>query len=189
MPTCARRVLLRQPSRIDDLLCGAARILRLPDFVQAMRMVCDQLRDPELDPEHVGRFAAGVDALAELNQSLAHLLGDHSRWQDIDLELHMIEFSRAARHEEIEMSWPSLAPRIEQLCQDVSEPWAADLQADCRGLASALEERNPRKIADSFQSCRRRAGFRFYQIDCDLKSQCEELGKVAVPLRTVLEVM
>jgi hypothetical protein len=184
-----RRVLLRQPSRIDDLLCGAARTLRLPDLVQTMRAVFDGLHDPELDPEHVGRFAAGVDALAELNQSLAHLLGAHSRWQDIDLDLHMIEFSRAARHEEVEMSWPSLAPRIEQLCQDVSEPWAADLQADCRGLASALEERNPRKIVDAFQSCRRRAGFRFYQIDCDLKSQCEELGKVAVPLRTVLEVM
>lgn len=184
-----RRVLMRQPSRIDDLLCGAARTLRLPDLVQAMRTVCDELRDPELDPEHVGRFEAGVEALAELNQRLAQLLGAHSRWQDIDLELHMIEFSRAARHEEVEMSWPSLVPRIEQLCQDVSEPWAADLQTDCRGLASALTERNPRKIADFFQSCRRRAGFRFYQIDCDLKGQCEELGKVAVPLRTVLEMM
>jgi hypothetical protein len=181
-------VLQRQPSRIDDLLFATARTLRLPDLVQALRTVCDKLRDPELDPDLVRRFEAGVEALAELNQSLAYFLRAHNRWQDIDLELHMLEFSRA-QHEEIEISWPSLQPRIEQLCQDVSEPWAASLQADCRRLASALTERNPRKISDSFQSCRRRAGLRFYEIDCDLKDQCKELSDVGVPLKTVLEVM
>jgi hypothetical protein len=183
-----RRVLQLQPSRIDDLLFASARTLRLPDLVRAMQAVFDKLYDPELDPELVRNFEAGVDALAELNQSLAYLLGVHRRWQDIDLVLHMLEFS-LAQGKEIEISWPSLHPRIEQLCQDVSEPWAAALQTDCGLLASALTERNPRKISDSFQNCRRRAGLRFYEVDCDLKDQCKELSDVGIPLKTVLEVM
>ena len=186
------RVLSTQPSYIDTQLNDAARALRLPQLVQALRLLCDGLGGAALDSAQVRSFEAGVAALAELNQNLAHLVIDHNRWQRADLELRKIETNLEKHPKELEYSWPTLSRKLVSLC-GAAEPWASDLDADRERLTQALAvqdaERDPAQIGDLFWSCRRQAGLRFSQVDLALKEQCDELRKIAAPLADVLMML
>lgn len=180
------RLLTVQPSRINTLLNQAARTLRLPELTQALAKVCENLTTLDLDPEKVGQFQTGVETLANLDKGLAVLIGDHDRWQAIDVELRRLEASFEQDFVELEMSWPDLKAKAEPLYLGLTDEWGVAMKKESDGLDEALAANNPPKVKRSFRNYRRRAGDRFYRVDVDLKALCSELRKIGGPLASVL---
>ncbi len=183
------RVLAIQPSLINTRLNEAARTLRLPGLVEALTAVRDHVASLELDADKVDQFREGVDALSALDQRLSTLVGDHDRWQVIDLELRRIEATARQDTMELEMSWPSLQEMVAPLYAESDEPWAESLAKDAEALDAAIQEGNPAKIGRYFRRYRRQAGDRFYHVDVDLKELCEGLRQVGEPLTGIMELI
>jgi hypothetical protein len=183
------RVLAIQPSQINTRLNDAARALRLPALVAALTSVRDQLAQLDLDVAKMRQFDAGVEALANLNQSLAALVDEHDRWQIVDLELRRIEAAMRNDTMELEMSWPSLKEMTAPLYGGVEDEWVKSISADATALDDALAQDNPAKIKRFFWRYRRRAGDRFYRVDVDLLELCEALREVGGPLTSVLNMI
>ncbi|MGD9099713.1 MAG: hypothetical protein PVF45_04480 [Anaerolineae bacterium] len=183
------RVLAVQPSQINTRLNMAARALRLSALVEAMTFLSDNLERADLNPEQVGRFEAGVDALVSLNDNLAAFVEEHDRWQAVDMELRRIGANM--RHDlfELEMSWPDLKVRAESLYGGSGEKWAVSFQADSHHLDEAIAAENPARIKRYFRRFLRHAGTRFYRVDVGLKRLCEDLRKVGEPLTEVMRMI
>jgi hypothetical protein len=183
------RVLAIQPSQINTRLNAAARALRLPALLEAMGRVSDNLARLDLDPERVGQFEAGVDALVSLNESLTALVGDHDRWQVVDLELRRIEANMEQGTMELEMSWPDLKAMTEPLYSDSAEEWAVAFRKDSDHLDDAIAAENPARIKRHFRRFSRHADARFQRVDSILKRLCEDLRKVGEPLASVMRMI
>jgi hypothetical protein len=183
-----KRVLDRHPTRINERLNAAARALRLTTIEQGLRSIRTDLRRLKLPRHQVRRFENGVNALGDLNQSLAQLVEDHDRWQAIDLELRRIEAVMSHDLEELKSSWPELRAKVDPLCHQSGASWAEHIQRDGRHLDKALASRNPIQIRHCFQRYRRRVGNRFYQVDADLKALCHELRYVGQPLASTFNI-
>jgi hypothetical protein len=183
------RVLAIQPSRINTSLNTAARALRLPALVKAMTCVRDNLAHGELDPEKTSQFKDGVEALANLERSLAVLVRTHNDWQELDLELRRIEANLEQDIFELEMSWLDLKAMAESLYSTTIDNWALSFKKDSDNLDSAIAAQNPAKVKRCFRSYRSRAGQRFHRVDVDLKRLCGNLRIVGEPLASVLRMI
>jgi len=183
------RVLAIQPSHINTRLNVTARALRLPALVEALTHVRDNLARFDLDPEKVGQFEAGVEALARLDERLTALVDDHDSWQVVDLELRRIEAAMGQDMMELEMSWPALKAMIEPLYTGSAEEWAESLKTGAEALGSAIEEDNPARTRRYFWRFRRQADDRFYRVNVDLKTLCGDLRKVGEPLTSVMSMI
>lgn len=177
-----RRVLDRHPARINERLNAVLRTLRLAAVEQAMLSIRQDLRRLKLPPQQVRRFERGVRALSALSLQLAQLVEDHDRWQAIDLDLRRIEALLNHDLGEIQASWPDVRAKVDPLCRQSGAAWAEWIRRDSRDVDRALASRNPVQIRQSFLRYRRRVGNRFYQVDADLKSLCQELRAVGQPL-------
>ncbi len=184
-----KRVLDRQPTRINERLNAAARALRLVAIAQSMLSIRKELRRLKLAPQQVKRFETGVTALGDLGDNLTRLVEDHDRWQAIDLELRRIEAVMGHDLGEIKLSWPELRAKVDPLCQQSGAIWAEWIRCDSRDLDKALASKNPNQIRQCFQRYRRRVGNRFYQVDTDLKSLCHELRSVGQPLASTFTIL
>jgi hypothetical protein len=183
------RVLAVQPSQINTRLNASARALRLPALVEALTYVCDSLERLDLEADKVRQIEAGVEALANLSQSLAALVQDHDSWQVVDLELRRVEVAMQGDMMELEMSWPILKEMTEPLYADLSDEWARSLQADAQALDEAIAQRNLARTRRYFWRFRRRAGDRFFRVDTDLKGLCGDLRQIGEPLTTVMSMI
>lgn len=183
------RILAIQPSRINTNLNAAAKALRLPALVNAMNAIWKKLAEANLNQEKIQQFQKSVAVLAELNQRLAALVIGHDYWQEFDLELRRIEANLDKDLIELEMSWPDLRERTEDLLDPTADQWTLAFQQDSQNLDAALNAHNPVKIKRYFRNYRRRASERFYQVDVTLKRLCEELREVGEPLASVLRMI
>jgi hypothetical protein len=184
------RVLAIQPSRINTNLNSAARTLRLPTLVSAMKFIFDKLARSNLDRDKIRQFQEGVEVLAELNERLIALVNGHDYWQELDLELRRIEGNLEKYSIELEMSWPDLKARTDVLfAGEIRDPWTVAFEQDGQNLDLALNAQNPAKIKRYFRMYRRRASDRFYRVDASLKRLCEELREVGEPLASVLRII
>jgi Effector-associated domain 10 len=184
------RVLAIQPSRINTNLNSAARTLRLPTLVSAMKFICDKLVKSNLDRDKIWQFQEGVEVLAELKERLIALVIGHDYWQELDLELRRIEANLEQDSIELEMSWPDLKERTDVLfAGEPGDPWTVSFQQDSQNLDLALNAQNPVKIKRYFRMYRRRASDRFFQVDVSLKRLCDELREVGEPLASVLRMI
>jgi hypothetical protein len=183
------RVLAVQPSRVNTRLNTAARTLRLPALVDAMACVSDNLASLDLDPEKVGHFEAGVDALVSLSHGLATLVDEHDRWQAIDLELRRVEANMGQDITELAISWPDLKAMTEPLCSGSADEWITSFRKDSDNLDRAIAYQNPTRIKRCFRRYRRQAGLRFHRVDVALKSLCDDLRKVGEPLASVMRLI
>jgi len=184
-----KRVLNLQPSLINTHLNDAARALRLPTLMKALTQVRDTLSRPDLDPEKIRQFEAGVAALTSLNHDLATLIDEHDRWQVVDCVLRRIEDRLEQDLDELEWSWPDLKAKGERLYGECAEKWAHGLKADCEKLESALAASDHARVKQFFRRYRSQAGNRFYRIDATLKGLCDELRQVDGPLAFVLRML
>jgi len=184
-----KQVLDLQPSQINARLNSTARALRLPALVDALTRVQDGLlARPDLDPDKVREFYMGMEALVAVNQTLSVLVEDHDGWQAVEILLNRIEDFIGQDLQELEMSWPDLKARAEQLCGGRTDKRALALLTESEHLEAALAAANPDRIRKAFLSYRSRAGELFYRLDRDLKRLCGDLRKVGEPLASVLRM-
>lgn len=184
-----KRVLDRHPARINERLNAVLRTLRLAAVEQALLSIRRDLRRLKLPPQQVRRFERGVRALSALGLQLAQLVEDHDRWQAIDLELRRIEALLNHDLGEIQASWPELRAKVDPLCRPSGAAWAEWIRRDSRDVDQALAGKNPVHVRQSFLRYRRRVGNRFYQVDSDLKSLCQELRAVGQPLASAFTML
>ncbi len=177
-----KRVLDRHPTRINERLNALVRTLRLGAVEQTLLSIRKDLRQLKLAPQQVRHFESGVRALGVLGSQLAQLVEDHDRWQAIDLELRRIEAVMDHDLNEVKASWPDVRAKVDPLCRRSGAAWAEHIRRDSRDVDKALAGKNPVQIRQSFLRYRRRVGNRFYQVDSDLKSLCQELRAVGQPL-------
>jgi hypothetical protein len=183
------RILAIQPSRINTNLNSAARTLRLPDLLNAMKSIWEKIVGANLNQEKIKQFKEGVKELAKLNERFTALIISHDFWQEIDLELRRIEANLEKDLIELEMSWPDLKERTEVLFDPAGDEWSTSFKRESINLDTAINDQNPVKIKRYFRNYRRYAGERFYQVDVTLKKLCEKLRAVGEPLESVLRII
>jgi hypothetical protein len=187
------RVLTSSPSMINAGLIYRARELRLLDMVKAMERGS---LEPALPQELVGRYKAGQEALRSLDRRLTGLCNEHNGWQIVDLELRRIENESHLREggmgrgmAGLKRAWPDLTGKAEKLYGDRMEEWATELREAGHKLALALVGDNPDRVSRAFRLYRRRASFRFLDVDENLKALCGELRSIGYSLASLLEVL
>lgn len=183
------RVLANQPDRINTHLTAAARVLRLPELVEAMRFIEDKIEKIPFAPAKQQQFEQGVATLETLNQKLGALVIAHDYWQTFDREMRRIESTLGQDWIELEMSWPYLKGQAAELIDAAADQWTVDFQQDSQRLDAAIAQQHPVNTKRYFRRYRRRASERFFQIDVTLKRLCEELREVGGPLALVLKMM
>lgn len=189
-------ILMRYPNEINNRLNEAARGLyleKLIDSMERMRQALLQLSD---NSHKLQEIQEGVEALMDISRRLLDLVEDHDEWQKADVELRMIEeiILRPADLRPAELNlfglerrWTRLSQRTIPLYQDRPESWAVKLSEVGERLGQAITDHDHEQIRDSFDTYRWEAGDRFYKVDKELLTLCNELREAAAPLRNLLE--
>ncbi len=187
------RILSTRPPLIDTALRHAAQALELPKLVAAFQVVYDWTRTLNLDAERVQRFRAGVEALSQIDSKLSAMIEAHTRWQDMDVTLRLIEFrlefSLESGAAELGDLWPDLKERSEQLSTGNADGWGTDLQKVGVELDGAIALQDPVKVRRPFKRYRQLAADRFYWVDKALREQCGALRTIGEPLDSVLAMI
>jgi hypothetical protein len=183
------RVLAIQPSWINTRLNATARALRLPVLVETMTQVKNKLAILDLDPDKVGQFEAGVDALVNLSHNLSSLVTNHDRWQAVDLELRRIESNMGQDTTELEMSWPELKAMTKPLYNGNTDDCSSSFRRNCENLDIAISDQNPARIRQYFRRFYRQTGLQFHRVDMDLKALCDDLRRAGEPLASVTRMI
>jgi hypothetical protein len=184
-----RRLLTLQPPRINALLNRVAHELRFHELSLALAAVSDQLATMDIEPDRMSRFRLGVEALGGLDKGLMTLVETHHHWQAIENELRRLDSSIDKDLVELQMSWEDVKSRAEQLCSNSIEDWAVRLCGEGVSLQTALSSNAPLKVKRCFRSYYTQASRRFFMIDLQLKSLCDEMRQIGEPLAAVMEMM
>lgn len=180
------RVLRVEPDRLNLSLREAARALPLGELVVSLSRVCDRLDRGRAASGAVGSLKEGVAALGKLASRLDSLIGQHDKWQTLDVELMRAEAEGLA---ELAASWPDLKKDTEAQFQGRTEEWVPLLAHDAEKLTQAIAAQEPNQIRQYFRSFRNRVGLQFYRADLMLKKLCEELSRAREPLAKVQEMI
>ena len=181
------RVLAIQPSRINLRLSDTARELPLADLEASMAKIRGQMSAADLALPEGQRFADGVDALTRLRSGVKALCDEHDAWQEIDAEMRRIEAQITTDLGDLEFSWEGLRKKIAALAVPERGKWAAVLNEEIQKLDSTLAAGVAPQITQAFRRCYSKAGARFYDVDFELKSLCDELRKVGAELDQLLK--
>jgi hypothetical protein len=183
-----RRVLERQPSRINDWILQSARELRLENLVRALGQVCRRLTDQVVERERADELNNRLAELSRLTADLSVARMSHQQWQRFDVELRLINVSIDNAPDELVESWPDVKRSIEPLCAGSEDDWAVQFRAagDRLDRAIVAEDKNATEL---FRRFRRHAGLRFYKVDTNMKRLCEQLHRTGLPLATTLRVI
>ncbi|MBX2998646.1 MAG: CHAT domain-containing protein [Caldilineaceae bacterium] len=186
-----RRILTKEPSRINERLNRTAGSLRLGPIESTLTIVAEQLTTVEasVDPEALRQLAAGVEALGRLAQTLAQTVRDHNLWQNLDVELRRVDAVLVHDLDELIFSWPDVRRMAADLRRDTVAPWAETLAREEEQLDAALQSLNLALVRRCFFRFRRQAGIRFYQVDAELKNLCGEVARIAAPLDSILRLL
>jgi hypothetical protein len=183
------RLLTTQPVQIDALLNRSARELRLASLLNALRSICANLSDLNLNAEKISVFQSGVSAMEKLEKALSSLVENHSQWQELTNELRRIESLINYDLLELEMSWPDIKQDAESLYIAYTGEWSSTLKMESNELDDALNNSDPVRARRCFHSYQRHATQRFYRVDIDLKRICNSLRKIGIPLSSLLELI
>jgi hypothetical protein len=183
-----RRVLERQPSRINDRIMESARELRLERLVQALADVCDQLTDRHIDPEKASEFRSGLTGMSRLTVDLNATRDRHAEWQKLDVDLRLIDVCLDRSADELFETWPDVWKCVDPLSRGVQDPWAIQFRAAARRVDQAVMTRDA-NTTDLFRKFRRHASIRFYKVDTNMKRLCEQLHRTGRPLAVMLKVI
>lgn len=192
--TNIRIIINRQPSRINDRLCGAAKALREQRSAQALLMLREALAKLNLDTfgqPHFARFEQGVDALLRFGEQLERTIDLHNDFQEIDNQLRPIEATtpEQARLAYLSYVWQDLHPYTQRLCDNNRETWASRLSILTAELESALEQRVAPEIMRCFRKYRTQASRGFQHVDDSLLDLCHQLTGVGDSLALILQTI
>lgn len=183
-----KRVLDRQPGQVSSYLSDAVHALLFPSLVERLKRIHTKVKTPDVDPEQLLHFHAGIGALATLDQRLNTLLEEHSRWLNIERELRLIEgFERDI--DQFGRLWTQVKADAAPAYQGRTESWAIALKAEGEKLDRALKAENPVMIRRCFRRYSRLAAAHVVQIVRDLKDVCDELRRIDEPLASLLKTL
>jgi len=189
-------ILMRYPNEVNNRLNEAARGLYLEKLIDSMARMRQALLRLSDNSHKLQEVQEGVEALMDISQRLLALVEDHDEWQKAEVELRMIEefILRPAEMRPTELNvfglerrWTRLSQRTVPLYQDRPESWAVKLSEVGEQLGQAISAHNHEQIRDTFDTYRWEAGDRFYKVDKELLTLCNELRDAAEPLRNLLE--
>ena len=189
---CLHRVLNLQPSRINARLNQVAHHLPLLELVQDLTVVRDHMIQTHLDRERVRQFhefEKGIDELARLDEKLTTCVSQHDQWQEVDVELRLIQDNMERDMAELELSWLSLQDKAASLYSSSAEEWARQLRAESEGLRNAILAQNLAQMKKHFRKYHWCAEHQFNRVDQDLKMLCEQLRIIGAPLSSVLGML
>jgi len=183
-----RRVLERQPSRINEWIVKSARELGLENLVQALGQVCGRMTDQVIEKERADELNSQLSDLARLTRDLSLARTNHARWQQLDVDLRLINVSIALSPDELLETWPDLKKSIDPLYAGHDEDWAVDFKAAGDRLDQAIVA-DGKDMTEPFRRFRRHAGLSFFRVDTNMKRLFEDLQKTGLPLATTLKVI
>lgn len=189
------RVLNIQPSKINAELEFTARHLNLPQVVKDMMALRDTLTLLKLESKTVMQFAGGVEALMRLDERLASLLKQHAAWQTIDTYLRTLLDNGIKTRLETDPDlfkddWRELIHgKVQGFPQDSADGLGGRLNDYGAKIEEALTQLNVALLEKQLELYRRCVGLRFFRVDADLKTSCDELRKVGEPLDALLGVL
>jgi hypothetical protein len=184
-----RRVLALQPTRINALLTQAADELRLHQLSLDLMVASNRLAAMRLEPDQMSRFRLGVEALGRLDQGLMTLIGAHHRWQDLDNLLRFLDSQLEMDLADLQWSWEDVQSKVEPLCSSIMEDWVIELSKAGANLQMALSSDVPVRVKRCFRNYYAQVSQRFFMIDRDLKSLCDDMQQIGEPLAAVMEMM
>lgn len=169
---------------VNTQLTTAARLLRLPDLIDAMDAICNRAEALQLDAVDLGLLAGGLQALKRLARNLSALIVDHDGWQNAEASLRVVDSTLHDRITNLRLMYPRLVREIEVL--DRTGPTTTFEKAR-EELEAAIDVRNREAAWEPYQTFRRYTVSRFYNVDRSLKRQCDELRFVGAPLTALSE--
>jgi hypothetical protein len=135
----------------------------------------------------VDEFKLGVEALGKLNERLSALIDKHDHWQNLEVELNMLETFVNHDLNQLAMAWADVKQKAESLYTATTEKWANELIQESISLDKAMNGNNPASIRRCFLNYQRLATNHFFQIDLELKLLCGNLRQIGTPLASILE--
>jgi hypothetical protein len=185
-----KHILANQPTRINGTLTESARAMQLSSLIEALVNVASQAASLNLDPAYSAQFAAGIQPLKQLDQQMRTQVDQHDRWQAVENELRNFEGSiQTGELDELKLFWPDVKTTTQTLYANRAEEWAKKLSDSGNALDQAIRDDNPVRIKRAFNDYRSRIGFRFFQVDTDLKKLCSEIREIGTPLNAVLRMI
>ncbi len=164
---------------VNTQLTTAARLLRLPDLIDAIDTICTRAETLHLNEADRSLLANGLQALRRLARNLSALIVDHDGWQNAETSLRLVDGTLHERITSLQLMYPRVVREIEVL--DRSGPTNSFEEARAE-LEAAIGLRNREAAWGPYQVFRRYTVNRFYNVDRSLKRQCDELRYVGAPL-------
>jgi hypothetical protein len=194
------RLLIRPESyRINGLLSAAADQLPLERLISTITEVAEATAR---DGSAAAELRDGLQSLETLLPNLKSRVIEHNKWQDIEREFILTdEFTDQGTPDSIQDfldGWPSMRQSVGVLAQyDVAAPWAQKSEtlaksidaglADIVGTADvAANVEIVKKTRTAFTVYRRTVQFHFFEVDRALRTQCEAILTIRVPLKSLL---
>lgn len=168
-----KRVLTVRPAEVNQALVDAASGLRISDLTRSSSLT------------RRARLAERLAGLGALKERLTKLVACHTQWQNIEVELGLVESSLEPDTVQLEVSFPWLKQHISPLCEGAEE-WATGLVGLLGNLETSLATSDSPSQRSQFKRLRRLASNRFFQVDVDLKGLCNDLQNAAVQLQEEL---
>lgn len=165
------------PSKLHQELKEAAQKMDLEVLLASMSDIRDRIIDLRVEDNVMRSFS---DDVSQLRQLIV-LVGNHGRWQAIDVDLDLIERNlnqvdeRNVKYGDLVVLWDMIKERAEALCAASEENWAHFLRKQAELLEDAIGKRDTPGIARHIQTYRSRASRQFYNVDGQLKELCKKL--------------
>jgi len=132
----------------------------------------------------------GLQSLQKMLPELKGKVAEHNKWQDIEREFILTdEFTDQGTPDSIQDftdAWPSMRRSVADLAQlDAAASWAQKTQ-NWAGNVDANLAANTDKARAAFVAFRRTVQFHFFEVDRALRTQCEAILAIRVPLKSLL---
>ena len=180
-------VLNFYPAKINSQLTEAAHALRLQGLLNAMQTICARLNSPA--SAQVRQFQAGTLELVNLENLLQAYLSEHDKWQRVDGLLRQVRDTAPDFPAQMRQVWPRLKTTSEAISKTLPESMAEELNAALAKLGQQLSVDDLPRLRDSFLRYRRWTGWRFFEVDKELKNLCESLRLIGQPLAAILQLL
>jgi hypothetical protein len=184
----ALRLLIRPESyRINGLLSAAADRLPLERLTST---VADVARATTVGGAATTELRDGLQSLQNMLPQLKGRVAEHNQWQDIEREFILTdEFTDQGTPDSIQDfqdGWPAMRQSVAALAQtEPAAPWALKAQTLATTIDANLSG-NIDKARTGFTVFRRTVQFHFFEVDRALRSQCEAVLAIRVPLKSLL---
>lgn len=196
--------LTLQLSYLNDRLKDTVEKLNLKLLVEALQGACDvlvgvdaqQISEKVLEyrTKAVQEYKNRIQELNAFDDRLRSLKDQHNDWQFVDIQLQVFDRTLGT-YESIgksltpvlEIIHMNISTMIEPRYKDNAADWAKNLRDYAAEIKAELDAKDEARAVECFRNYRTEARYHFFDLDAELKKQCDELKKVNEQLRKVDE--